>query len=128
MKEFLAFVKKEFFHIIRDWRTMLILIGMPIVQIILFGFAITTEVKNIRFTVIDNSKDEISNKLVEQLSANSYFNFLGYISNEEDIDILFKRGKADLVMVFEEGFGENFGKSVPANVQLVTDGSDQTPL
>jgi ABC-2 type transport system permease protein len=103
---------------------MLILIGMPIVQIILFGFAITTEVKNIRFTVIDNSKDEISNKLVEQLSANSYFNFLGYISNEEDIDILFKRGKADLVMVFEEGFGENFGKSVPANVQLVTDGSD----
>ena len=124
MKEFLAFVKKEFFHIFRDWRTMLILIGMPVIQIILFGFAITTEVKNIRFTVIDNSKDEISVKIVEQLSANSYFNFLGYISNEEDIDLLFKRGEADLIVVFEEGFGENFGRSVPATVQLVSDGSD----
>ena len=53
MKQFIAFVKKEFFHIFRDRRTMLILLGMPVVQIILFGFAITTEVKNVRVGVLD---------------------------------------------------------------------------
>ena len=48
MKQFISFVRKEFYHIFRDLRTMLILLGMPVVQIILFGFAITTEVKNVK--------------------------------------------------------------------------------
>ncbi len=124
MKEFLAFVKKEFFHIMRDWRTMLILIGMPVAQIIIFGFAISTEVKNIRFAAIDYSKDEVTDRVIDQLSANSYFNFIGYINDEEDIDMLFRRGEAELVVVFDGGFGQNLGKSLPATVQLVSDGSD----
>ena len=57
MKQFIAFVKKEFYHIFRDRRTMLILLGMPVVQIILFGFAISTEVKNVRLAVLDPSND-----------------------------------------------------------------------
>ena len=57
MKQFIAFVKKEFYHIFRDRRTMLILLGMPVVQIILFGFAISTEVKNVRLAVLDPSKE-----------------------------------------------------------------------
>ena len=57
MKQFIAFVRKEFFHIFRDRRTMLILLGMPVVQIILFGFAITTEVRNVRVAVLDPSND-----------------------------------------------------------------------
>lgn len=62
MKQFISFIRKEFFHIFRDRRTMLILLGMPIVQIILFGFAITTEVKNVRVAVYQRStlKDDIS--------------------------------------------------------------------
>lgn len=60
MKQFIAFVRKEFFHIFRDRRTMLILLGMPIVQIILFGFAITTEVKNVRVAVLDPSNDVVT--------------------------------------------------------------------
>ena len=62
MKQFIAFVKKEFFHIFRDRRTMLILLGMPVVQIILFGFAITTEVKNVRVGVLDPSNDIVTRK------------------------------------------------------------------
>ena len=57
MKQFFAFVKKEFYHILRDRRTMLIVLGIPIVEIILFGFAISTEVKNVRVTILDPSKD-----------------------------------------------------------------------
>lgn len=56
MKQFISFVRKEFYHIFRDLRTMLILLGMPVVQIILFGFAITTEVKNVKVAVLDFSK------------------------------------------------------------------------
>ena len=51
MRQFIAFVKKEFVHIFRDWRTMLILLGMPVVQMLLFGFALTTELKNVRLAV-----------------------------------------------------------------------------
>ena len=57
MRQFIAFIKKEFYHIFRDRRTMLILLGMPVVQIILFGFAISTEVKNVRLAVLDPSND-----------------------------------------------------------------------
>lgn len=62
MKQFIAFVKKEFYHIFRDRRTMLILLGMPVVQIILFGFAISTEVKNVRLAVLDPSNDVVTRK------------------------------------------------------------------
>ena len=62
MKQFISFIRKEFFHIFRDRRTMLILLGMPIVQIILFGFAITTEVKNVRVAVLDPSNDVVTHR------------------------------------------------------------------
>ncbi len=73
MKQFIAFVKKEFFHIFRDRRTMLILLGMPVVQIILFGFAITTEVKNVRVGVLDPSNDIVTRKIIDRLDASEYF-------------------------------------------------------
>ena len=63
MKQFIAFVKKEFYHIFRDRRTMLILLGMPVVEIILFGFAISTEVKNVRLAVLDPSNDVVTRRL-----------------------------------------------------------------
>ena len=72
MKQFIAFVKKEFFHIFRDRRTMLILLGMPVVQIILFGFAITTEVKNVRVGVLDPSNDIVTRKIIDRLDASAF--------------------------------------------------------
>ena len=73
MKQFIAFVRKEFFHIFRDRRTMLILMGMPIVQIILFGFAITTEVKNVRVAVLDPSNDVVTRRIIDRVDASEYF-------------------------------------------------------
>ena len=67
MKQFIAFVRKEFFHIFRDRRTMLILLGMPIMQIILFGFAITTEVKNVRVAVLDPSNDVVTRRIIDRV-------------------------------------------------------------
>ena len=67
MRQFIAFIKKEFYHIFRDRRTMLILLGMPVVQIILFGFAISTEVKNVRLAVLDPSNDVVTRKIIDCL-------------------------------------------------------------
>ena len=73
MKQFIAFVKKEFYHIFRDRRTMLILLGMPVVQIILFGFAISTEVKNVRLAVLDPSNDVVDDDTKAPKPAKLYF-------------------------------------------------------
>ena len=75
MRQFIAFIKKEFYHIFRDRRTMLILLGMPVVQIILFGFAISTEVKNVRLAVLDPSNDVVTRKIIDRLDKR---NFLSY--------------------------------------------------
>ena len=68
MKQFLSFIRKEFYHIFRDTRTMLILLVMPIVLIILFGYAITTEIKCVSIAVFDQSRDEVTGKIIEHLS------------------------------------------------------------
>nr|WP_320039088.1 ABC transporter permease [uncultured Bacteroides sp.] len=124
MKQFLAFVRKEFYHISRDKRTILILLGMPIVQIIIFGFAITTEVKNVRVAVFDPSKDEVTQKIIDKIDANEYMNVIARIDNPQDIQTTFKEGKADIILVFGDHFGENFRHTRDASVQLITDGTD----
>ena len=60
MKRFIGFVKKEFFHIFRDYRTLIVLFGMPVIQVLLFGFAINTDIKDAKIAILDNSKDEMT--------------------------------------------------------------------
>lgn len=124
MNSFLSFVKKEFFHIFRDRRTMLILLGMPIVQIILFGFAITTEVKNTQIAIFDPSKDISTQRITEQLQASEYFTVTEVLNNPDDIDRVFKEGKVNLVVVFGENFSDNMLHTGEASVQLITDATD----
>src|SRR6478609_5804656 len=81
MNQFLSFVKKEFYHIFRDRRTLFILLGMPVMQIIIFGFALTNEVKNSRIAILDQSKDEASLSLISQLEASRYFDIEQTISS-----------------------------------------------
>lgn len=123
MKQFVAFVQKEFFHIFRDRRTMLILLGMPIVQIILFGFAITTEVKNVRTAVVDPSDDVLTRRIIRQVDASEYFNVVKHLSSPSEAERAFRRGEVDLVLVFSPHFMD----CVPtgeARVQLISDATD----
>ena len=76
MKQLLVFIRKEFFHVFRDKRTLLIMFGLPVAQIVLFGFALTSEVKDITLTVIDNSRDANSQQLIRKIKSSSYFIFL----------------------------------------------------
>ncbi|KAA6343967.1 Inner membrane transport permease, partial [termite gut metagenome] len=124
MKQFAAFVKKEFYHIFRDKRTVLILLVMPIVQIILFGFAVTTEVNNVRIAVFDPSKDSSTQQITERFEASRYFTVTQLLSNPQEINDVFKEGKANLVIVFGEGFNENLLSTGGASVQLIADATD----
>lgn len=124
MKQFIAFVRKEFYHIFRDKRTMLILLGMPIVQILLFGFAITTEVKNTKIAVFDPSKDASTRLIKERFRASEYFTIAEELESPEQINDVFKYGKINLVIVFSENFADNLLHTGEAAVQLIADGTD----
>ncbi|MFV0419732.1 MAG: ABC transporter permease [Dysgonomonas sp.] len=124
MKQFISFVKKEFYHIFRDRRTMLILLGMPIVQIIIFGFAITTEVKNTQIVVLDPSKDISTQRIIEQIQASEYFSIVEVIDNPNEVDKVFKEGKVNFVVVFGENFNENLLHTGEASIQLIADATD----
>lgn len=124
MKQFLAFVKKEFFHIFRDKRTVLILLAMPVVQIILFGFAITTEVKNAQIAIYDQSKDVVTQQITQRLQANEYFTLVENISEPSQIEMLMKNGRVSMVLVFEPNFQENIEHLGKADVQVIVDATD----
>ena len=124
MRQFIAFVRKEFYHILRDKRTMLILLGIPVIQIALFGFAISTEVKNVKVAVFDTSKDISTRRITEQLQASEYFNVVRVLNNPDEIDRVFKEGEASLVVVFGDNFNENLLHTGEASIQLISDATD----
>ena len=123
MKQFIAFVRKEFYHIFRDRRTMMMLLAMPVVQIILFGFAITTELKNINVAVLDPSNDVATQKIIERLGANEYFNVQRIVHSPQELEQALRRGEVDMAVVFSERFADNLYIG-DARVQLVSDATD----
>jgi ABC-2 type transport system permease protein len=124
MKRFIGFVTKEFYHIFRDKRTMFILFGMPIVQIMLFGFAITNEINNVTIAILDKSKDSETQQIINKISASNYFQIESQITNEAQIENSFRSGKVKAVLVFEKDFIQNLQNKKVANVQVITDATD----
>ncbi|MDO9680181.1 MAG: ABC transporter permease [Bacteroidales bacterium] len=124
MKQFWVFVNKEFMHIFRDTRTVMILLLMPVVQIILFGFALSNEVKDVKFAVLDHSKDAVTTFITERISQSEYFIFARDISTEEEADYLIKSSQVSLVVVYDNNFRENIVREGKSQISLVVDGSD----
>jgi ABC-2 type transport system permease protein len=124
MKQFLSFVKKEFHHIFRDQRTMLILLGMPIIQIIIFGFALTNEVKKSGIAVFDQSKDAATTSLIAQINASTYFDIHENLRSYKDIEKAFKENRIKLAVVLPPHFTEELQHFNKAQVQLIADASD----
>ncbi len=124
MKQFLIFVKKEWLHIWRDRRTLFILIWMPIVQIILYGFALTNEVKNSNIAIFDQSRDVASLAISDEIAASRYFNLVKNVYSYKDIGATFRQGKIRMAIVFPENFGADLLHSNTAQIQLIADASD----
>ena len=101
MKQLLSFIRKEFHHIFRDRTTVMILLLMPVIQIVLFGFALSTEVKDTQVVVLANSNDDATQRIIDRIDASEYFDVVGYVHNPKEINAAFRDGKAKLAMVFE---------------------------
>ena len=124
MKRFIGFIKKEFYHIFRDKRSLFILFGMPVAQILLFGFAITNEINNVDIAIFDKSKDVTTQEIIQKISASKYFSIKHLIANEAEIETVFQKGKVHAVIVFEKDFKKKLTKENAAKVHIITDATD----
>ena len=119
MKQFISFVIKEARHILRDKRTMLILFGMPVVMMLLFGFAITTDVRNVRTIVVTSQTDYRTQAAVERLAQSEYFTITQTARTPQEAERIIRSQKADMAVVFAGGSAGRKG-----GVQFIVDGSD----
>jgi ABC-2 type transport system permease protein len=124
MNRFIGFLKKEFYHIFRDKRSMLILFGMPIVQILLFGYVINTDLKDMKMAVLDHSKDEYTAEIINKITSSGYFQLTDNLQSIEEADAVFRKGEVKLILVFEPDFGKKLIKKSRGRVQILTDASD----
>ncbi len=124
MKQLITFITKEFHHILRDKRSMLVLIGLPIVQLLIFGFAITTEVRNANIAILDNSKDEVTQNIISKIEGSQYFKIDRTISANAQIEKAFKTGKVKLAVIFQQNFQNDLAHSNRAQLQIIADATD----
>lgn len=119
-----AFIRKEFYHVFRDKKSLLLLFGLPIVQIVLFGFALTNEIKNSQIAVLDYAKDDASERIVNQIEASRYFEIEQSLQSQKDLESAFKSGEIKLAIVFPAHFNNDLQHLHKAQIQIIADGSD----
>lgn len=124
MKRFIGFIKKEFYHIFRDRRSLFILFGMPIAQILLFGFAVTNEINNVKVAIYDKSNDVESQKLIQNIAISNYFDVEKMIYSQSEVETIFKQGQVKAVLIFEPDFAKKLNKENIANIQVITDATE----
>ncbi|MBN1340296.1 MAG: ABC transporter permease [Bacteroidales bacterium] len=124
MKQFLGFVRKEFLHIFRDTRTMLVLFGIPVAQLLIFGYVVSTDIKDIRIAVCDRSKDEVTRRITEKILSSGYFIPEKNPDDLREAEDIFREGNVRVVIVFEPGFAKKLEREGTADVQVLTDASD----
>ena len=125
MNRFLAFVKKEFLHILRDRRTLLILFGLPFLQVLLFGFALTNEIKNANIGLLDNDHGVHSQQITNRLLSSGYFQLQANLRSYRDIDAAFRQNRIKLAVVIPVNFTDDYAHGRAAQIQLVSDASEQ---
>lgn len=119
-----GFIIKEFYHIFRDVRTMVILFGMPVVQVLIFGFAISTEIKDASIAILDYSKDNTTLAISNKILSSDYFILNRYLENEDQVEEAFKAGAVKEVVIFGNDFARRMEKEQQASVHIITDASD----
>ncbi len=124
MNQILSFARKEFRHIRRDWRSLLFLIGLPVVQMLIFGFALSTEVHEAPVGVFDTAADEDTRRIIERLQASEYFDQVVQFQNQQEVEQAFRREQVKMAVVFPADFGESLRHGNEATLQLLLDASD----
>src|SRR5450631_3268906 len=107
MKQLIVFIKKEFLQVFRDKKTLLMLFGLPIAQIVLFGFALSNEVKDSKIVVADYSKDAITTRIISKIAAGKYFDIEQSLQSADQLQTAFKRGTIKMAVIFPANFAQD---------------------
>lgn len=124
MKQLIVFIKKEFKHVFRDKKTLLMLFGMPTAQIILFGFALTNEIKDSKVGILDFSKDHMTTQIAKKIDESKYFNLAADLQNIEEVHHAFQKNEIRAAVVFPANFAEDIQHTNKAQIQIIADASD----
>ncbi|MBM3324127.1 MAG: ABC transporter permease, partial [Calditrichaeota bacterium] len=119
-----AIIKKEFFHILRDPRSLMIILLMPLLQIFIFGYAVDIDLKNIPMAVVDGDRSEASRRLVSAFVQSGHFEVRRYVARGDDFERLFRAGKIKGGLVIPRGFEPSIATRLETPVQVIVDGSD----
>ena len=119
MKQFISFIIKEAKHIVRDKRTMLILFGMPIIMMLLFGYAVRNDVRNVRTVIVMSNTDYVTQQAVDRLSASEYFTITQVVATPAEAEQAIRDQKADLAIVFGKDYASGH-----SSLQFIVDGAD----
>ncbi len=119
-----GFIIKEFYHIFRDYRSMIVLFGMPVIQVLLFGFALSTEIKNAPVAIIDHSNDQVTRAITSKILSSGFFILADEVQGEGHIEEVFRHGKVKEVIIFESDFATKLEKDRQAGIQVIADASD----
>jgi ABC-2 type transport system permease protein len=117
-------LRKEFFHIRRDKRTAAVLVMLPVVQVLLFGYAIRTDVNDVRLAVVDPSPDSATIDLRNRFAAAGIFRIVATAPRTDDLNRLFQTGAAEQAIVFRPGFAEDLRRTEPAQLLVITDATE----
>lgn len=124
MKELLMILRKEFIHLIRDKITLFLVLALPVMLVLLFGFTISTEIRNAKIAVLDQSKDSQSKMLIDKITASGYFQLAALVSSETEIDHEFKNDGIKLAIIIPANFEEQLTHDKHATLQIINDVSD----
>lgn len=124
LKIFIAFVKKEIFHILRDTRTLVILFGMPVALVLIFGYTVTNEFKDASVAILDESNDKLSQALVEHLTASGHFQLVDLPETAADLEDAFRAGEVKMGIVIPARFEQQFFREKSVTIQLITDATE----
>jgi len=124
MKQFIGFLRKEFFHIFRDPRTMVIIFGIPVVQLLLFGKVINTDIQDAKIAILDQSRDNTTREITSKLLSSGYFVLAKEMQAGDDVEDVFRKGTVKMVVNFGPDFEQNLEREGIETVQLLADASD----
>lgn len=124
MKQFFSFIRKETLHILRDRRTTIILLIIPIVLLLILGFAISTEIKNTPIVFFDQSHSVLSRQLTDKINANPFFRNAGYVRSAPEIEETFRKNKAQVALIIPASFVNDIYTLKKSDLQVIIDGSD----
>ncbi|MEO6668985.1 MAG: ABC transporter permease [Ferruginibacter sp.] len=124
MKQLFVFIKKEFMHVLRDRKTLLILFGMPVIQVLIFGFALSNEIKRSKIMIVDQAKDEASQQIISMIGASQYFEIAKTGNDTRQIEPAFRQGQIKIAVIFPSNFNSGLIRQNKAQVRVLADATD----